>query len=119
MFAVKFNHDGSVTRLKARLVAKGYARSYGVDYFDTISPIAKLTSVRLFISHATSYAWDLHQLDIKNCLSTWRSSRRGLHRATSGVCCLGGDKEGVSASKISVWFETESPSLVWQIQSGS
>ena len=60
VFAVKFNPDGSVGRLKARLVAKGYAQIYGVDYSNTFSPIAKLTSVRLFIYLATSYDWDLH-----------------------------------------------------------
>ena len=61
--AVKFNPDGSIPRLKAR---KGYAQIYGVDYYDTFSPIVKLTSVRLFISLAASYDWDLPQLDIRN-----------------------------------------------------
>ena len=55
VFAVKFNPDGYVARLKARLVAKGYVKTYGVDYSDTFSPLAKLTSVRLFISLAVSY----------------------------------------------------------------
>ena len=66
VFVVKFNPNGSVARLKARLVGKGYAQTYEVDYSDTFFPVAKLTYVRLFISLATSYDWDLHQLNIKN-----------------------------------------------------
>ena len=46
---------GLVARLKARLVAKGYARTYGVDYFDTFSPVAKLPYVCLFISLIASH----------------------------------------------------------------
>ena len=60
VFTVKFNSDGSVARLKARLVAKGYAHTYGVDYSDTFSPVAKLIFVCLFISLTASYDWDLH-----------------------------------------------------------
>ena len=63
---IKFNPNGSVVRLKANLVVIGYAQTYGVDHSDTFSPIAKLTSIRLFISLAASYDWDLHQLDIMN-----------------------------------------------------
>nr|CAD1840511.1 unnamed protein product [Ananas comosus var. bracteatus] len=66
VFTVKMNPDGSVARLKARLVAKGYAQTYGVDYSDTFSPVAKLASVRLFISLAATSYWVLHQLDIRN-----------------------------------------------------
>ena len=66
VFAIKVNQDGSVAQLKAQLVAKGYPQTYGVNYFDTFSPIAKKTYVRLFISLVATYHWDLHQLDTKN-----------------------------------------------------
>ena len=66
VFVVKVNPDGSVAQLKARLVAKGYAQTYGVNFFDTFSPVAKMAYVRLFISLVATYNWDLHQLDIKN-----------------------------------------------------
>ena len=66
MFTVKVHPDGSIAGLKARLVAKGYVQAYGVDYSDTFSSVAKLTSIRLCISLAATHGWDLHQLDIKN-----------------------------------------------------
>ena len=66
LFTIKVDLDGSIARLKAHIVTKGFAQIYGVDYSDTFSPIAKMTSIRLFISLAATYNWDLHQLDIKN-----------------------------------------------------
>ncbi|TYK29397.1 Retrovirus-related Pol polyprotein from transposon TNT 1-94 [Cucumis melo var. makuwa] len=66
VFSLKVNPDGTVARLKARLVAKDYAQTYGIDYSDTFSPVAKLTSIRLFLSMAATHNWSLHQLDIKN-----------------------------------------------------
>ena len=47
-------------------MAKGYTQTYGVDYSNTFSPVAKMRYVRLFISLATTHNWDLYQLDIKN-----------------------------------------------------
>ncbi|RVW51932.1 Retrovirus-related Pol polyprotein from transposon RE1 [Vitis vinifera] len=58
VFAVKVNPDGLVARVKARLIARGYAQTYGVDYSNTFSPVAKLNSVRLFISIAASQQWN-------------------------------------------------------------
>ena len=55
-----------MARLKARLVVKVYAHTYGVDYSDTFSPVARLASIRLIISIVASQHWLLHQLDIKN-----------------------------------------------------
>ena len=47
-------------------MAKGYAKTYEVDYFETFSPVVKISFVHLFISLATSQDWPFHQLNIKN-----------------------------------------------------
>ena len=52
---MKVNLDGSIARLKARPIAKGYAQTYRVDYYGTFSSVAKLTSIRLFISLAATH----------------------------------------------------------------
>uniref|UniRef100_A0A2N9HWE0 Integrase catalytic domain-containing protein n=1 Tax=Fagus sylvatica TaxID=28930 RepID=A0A2N9HWE0_FAGSY len=66
VFTVKQNPDGTVDRLKARLVAKGFTQTYGLDYTETFSPVAKLNSIRIIISLAANLDWPLHQLDVKN-----------------------------------------------------
>ena len=63
---MKMKADGFVDRLKAHLVAKGYAKTYGADYTDTFSPMAKMTFIRIFIFLTASYCWPLYQLDVKN-----------------------------------------------------
>ena len=113
VFAVKFNPDGSVARLKACLIAKGYAQNYGVDYFDAFSSVAKLTSVRLFISLVASYDRDLHQLDIRNAFFHGDLQEEVYMEQPSGfvaqgeigkVCCLWKSMYGLKQSPYA-WFD--------------
>ena len=63
---MKVGLDGKIDRLKAHLVAKGYTQQYGLNYYDTFSPVAKIASVRLLTSMATMRSCPIFQLDIKN-----------------------------------------------------
>ena len=47
-------------------MAKGFIQTYGVDYLETFSPVAKINTVRVILSLAANHDWDLQQFDVKN-----------------------------------------------------
>ena len=66
VYTVKIDLDGWVDRLKTRLVAKGYTHIYGLDYYDTFSPVTKIAFVLFLLSMVAMQSWRLYQLDIMN-----------------------------------------------------
>ena len=66
VYTLTYRPDSSVDRYKARLIAKGYTQTYGVDYFETFSPVARLNAIRIMFSIVVNMEWPLFQLDIKN-----------------------------------------------------
>ena len=57
--------DGSIDNYKARLVVKGYRQKEGLDYFDTYSPVTRITSIRMLISIAALFNLEIHQMNVK------------------------------------------------------
>nr|AAO66536.1 retrotransposon protein, putative, Ty1-copia sub-class [Oryza sativa Japonica Group] len=65
VFKKKLRPDGTIEKYKARLVAKGYTQKEGEDFFDTYSPVARLTTIRVLLSLAASHGLLVYQMDIK------------------------------------------------------
>ena len=46
-------------------MAKGYTQTYGVDYTEIFTPVAKINTVRVLLSLAANLDWPLQQFDVK------------------------------------------------------
>ncbi|KAG8494460.1 hypothetical protein CXB51_011869 [Gossypium anomalum] len=66
VYCLKRKSDGTVDRCKAWLVARGFSQSYGLDYEEMYSPVAKMVTLRIIFSLAAMKTWKAWQLDVKN-----------------------------------------------------
>nr|GEU31627.1 peroxidase 9 [Tanacetum cinerariifolium] len=64
IFKKKMKADGTIDKYKSRLVIKGYRQRDGLDYFDTYSPITRITSIRMVLAIAALRNLEVHQMDV-------------------------------------------------------
>nr|GFA45563.1 hypothetical protein [Tanacetum cinerariifolium] len=57
--------ENTVIRNKSRLVAKGNAQKEGVNFEESLAPLARLEAVRLFIAYAAYKSFTVYQMDVK------------------------------------------------------
>ncbi|GJY51077.1 retrovirus-related pol polyprotein from transposon TNT 1-94 [Tanacetum coccineum] len=65
IFKKKMKADGTIDKYKARLVIKGFRQREGLDYFDTYSPVTRITSIRMILAIAALRNLEVHQMDVK------------------------------------------------------
>ena len=64
VFKVKRKANGEVDRYKALLVAQGYSQTYGIDYEEVFSPVARYSSIRTLLTLANAHDLEIYQMDV-------------------------------------------------------
>jgi hypothetical protein len=64
IYKAKSDLAGGVSRYKARFVAKGCCQRACLDYTETLSPVIRMASLRLFLTISAAMNLELRQLDI-------------------------------------------------------
>ena len=66
VYKIKHKANGSIEKYKGKLVAKKYTQTKEIDFLQTFSHVAKLSTMRLLLALAAKNQWLLEQLDVNN-----------------------------------------------------
>nr|GEV34037.1 hypothetical protein [Tanacetum cinerariifolium] len=58
IYKIKLDEYGDVLKNKARLVAKGYRQEEGIDFEESIAPVAHIEAIRIFVTNAPRVWYD-------------------------------------------------------------
>lgn len=66
VFRNKQDENGIVVRNKARLMVQCYNQEERIDFEQTLAPVARLESIRMFLAFACYKGFILYQMDVKS-----------------------------------------------------
>jgi hypothetical protein len=96
-----------VTRNKVRLVAKGYSQVEGLDFKETLDPVARLESIRILLAYVTRHDFKLYQIDVKSAFlmglsrkKSMRSNHQALKTKNILIMYMSSIRHSTSLSKL-------------------
>jgi hypothetical protein len=66
VFCIKHGPTGEIQKYKARIVAQGFTQIEGIDYDETFTPVAKLTSIHTILAITAKLNLEVQQMDVKS-----------------------------------------------------
>lgn len=95
VFKLKQGPDGKIERYKARLVVRGFSQEFGMNYFETYSPVVKFTTLRAILALTASENLEVIQFDVKTAFlygeleeEIYMKQPIGYNDGTGRVCKL-------------------------------
>ena len=113
VFRNKMNENGQVIRKKAILVCKGYAQ-VGVDFNETLPPIARLEEIRMFLAFSNHKKLKVYQMDVKSAFLNGDLEEEVYMEQPEGFS-LTDKPDYVCKLKKALYGLNQEPSLVCQI----
>ena len=95
---------------KARLGAKGFKQTHGIDYEETLSPVVMVKSIRILLTIATYYDYEIWQMDVKIAFLNGNLFEDVYITQPEGFVDPKNPKK-VCKSKIHLWVEASIPKL--------
>ena len=93
VFKKKTDMEGNAITYKARLVAKGSRQKQGVDYDETLSPIAMLKSIIILLAIAAHYDYEIWKMDVKTTFLNGNLTEEVFMTQPKGFTSGSGSKE--------------------------
>ena len=110
IFKRKMKPDGTIDKYKSRLVVKGYRQKEGLDYFDTYSPVTRITLIRMLIALAAVHDLKIHQMDVKTTFLNGELEEEIYMEQPEGFIILA-KKEKVQTCEVTLWDQASTQTM--------
>ena len=111
----KLKPDGSIDKYKARLVAKGFKQLEGLEFFDTFSPVSRITSIRLLVDIAAIFYLQIHQMNVKTAFLNRDLNEEIYIDQPECFVEAGQESKVCKLTKSLIWLETGTKEMTWKI----
>ena len=111
---MKKNAVGKIEKYKAHLVAKGFTQIYGIDYYETYAPVARLSSFCLLLAIAAQNEWTVNTFDFDSAYLNSKLGEEENIYLEQPVRYETKDhkKMGIETVEDIIWVETRGKELV-------